>query len=303
MMTGYLHPSYVESLSEFGKPRLLPKSGGWILKRQIPGTIYQDGMGCYPLFTCQDWSQLYSDMEDIKSELVSLAIVTDPFGAYTIDYLQQCFRDVVIPFKEHFVVDLSRPMNTFVSYHHRRYAQKALQNISIERCSNPQQFLNEWIDLYNFLIQRHHIKGIPAFSRLSFVQQMKIPGLFMFRAVYKEITVGMVLWYIQGNVSYYHLGAYSDLGYKLRASFALFWYVIKYFASVGLEWLSLGAGTGVKANHMDGLTRFKRGWSTATRTAYFCGRIFNHKQYLEIIEAKNLANADYFPAYRKGEFG
>jgi len=47
-VTGYLHHSYADSLAEFGTPYLLPKSGGWILKRQIPGFTYSDGMGCYP---------------------------------------------------------------------------------------------------------------------------------------------------------------------------------------------------------------------------------------------------------------
>jgi hypothetical protein len=84
MITGYLHPGYAASLAEFGTPRLLPRSEGWILERQIPGSPYSDGMGCYPLFACQDWSQLHADLESIGSELVSLALVTDPFGKYDV---------------------------------------------------------------------------------------------------------------------------------------------------------------------------------------------------------------------------
>src|SRR5690349_8434686 len=72
MMTGYLHPAYAESLSEFGRPRLLPRSRGWILERPIPACPYFDAMGCYPLFTCHDWSELPGDLVDLGSELVSL---------------------------------------------------------------------------------------------------------------------------------------------------------------------------------------------------------------------------------------
>jgi hypothetical protein len=52
----------------------------------------------------------------------------------------------------------------------------------------------------------------------------------------------------------------------------------------------------------DGLSEFKMAFSTETRTTYFCGRIFNHQRYSEIVKAKGIPKTDYFPAYRKGEF-
>lgn len=301
-MTGYLHSGYAESLAEFGQPRLLPKSRGWILKRQIPGYPLYDAMGCYPLFACQDWSQLHTDINSMAGELISLALVTDPFGAYDAAYLQRCFKDVVIPFKEHFIIDLGRKLDTFVSSHHSRYARKALQNVFVQRCHDPAQFLGEWVDLYAFLIARHRIDGIPSFSRSSFERQLNVPGITMFRAVHKDVTVGMTLWYTKGEVSYYHLGAYSDLGYQLRASFALFWSTIEYFSASGLRWLSLGAGAGVNGKNPDGLSRFKQGWSTGSRPAYFCGRIFHRERYLHLAKATAVTATDYFPAYRRGDF-
>jgi hypothetical protein len=300
-VVGYMYPGYAESLAGFGNPRELPRCEGWILERQIPGFPYHDAMGCYPLFCCQDWSQLYVDLEDIGSELVSLSLVTDPFGKYNIDYLQRCFKDIFRPFKQHFIVDLSCPVDTFVSSHHRRYARKALRNVQVEMCQDPAQFNEEWVNLYATLIGRHNIKQIPAFSSLAFAKQLKVSGLVMFRAVYKETTVGMTLWYLQEEVGYYHLGAYSTRGYELQASFALFWYAIEHFAN-RLRWLNLGAGAGVKGSDTDGLSRFKRGWSNGMRTTYFCGRIYNHERYQEIVRTKNISTTDYFPAYRKGEF-
>ena len=157
-MTGYLHQKYAKSLAEFGKTHFLPKSQGWILERQITGFPYQDAIGCYPLFTCKDWSKLWEDLEEINNDLVSLAVVTDPFGNYNLEVLNQCFNHKVIDFKKHFVVDLSCPLETFVSSHHRRYARKALQNLQVEKCHNPMEFTSEWIALYNVLIERHNIR-------------------------------------------------------------------------------------------------------------------------------------------------
>lgn len=301
-MTGYLHAKYAESLAEFGFPRFLPKSQAWILERKITGSPYRDAIGCYPIFACKDWAMLCKDLESIDNELVSLAVVTDPFGNYDLEDLNQCFNHKVIPFKEHFIVDLTSPLDTFVSSHHRRYIRKALQNVQVEKCLDPMQFALDWIELYDALIEKHNIRGIPAFSQQSFINQLQVPGLFMFRAVHQEVTVGITLWYVNSNIGYYHLGAYSEVGYQLRASFALFWSVIEYFSDLKLRWLNLGAGAGIQGNGIDGLSRFKEGWSTGTKTAYFCGHIFDHKKYAEIVNAKDIPATNYFPAYRTGEF-
>lgn len=300
-MTGYLHRDYANSLTEFGSPFELPHSRGWMLKRQIPGFPYCDAIGCYPLFACEHWSRLHIDLEHLGHEFVSVSLVTDPFGNYDVSYLRQCFEAVVIPFKEHFVVDLQCPAYTFVCNHHRRYARRALQQLRIERCEEPTRFINEWMMLYAALVEKHKIEGIPAFSKKAFIKQLRVPGIVAFRAVCEDTIVGMLLWYVQGNVGYYHLGASSDLGYELRASFGLFWFAVDYFAANGLRWLSLGAGAGVRGS-TDGLIRFKRGWSTGTRTVYFCGRIFDQNKYLKIVKAKNIPETEYFPAYRLGEF-
>jgi lipid II:glycine glycyltransferase (peptidoglycan interpeptide bridge formation enzyme) len=111
----------------------------------------------------------------------------------------------------------------------------------------------------------------------------------------------MILWYIQGDVAYYHLRAYSPLGYETHCSFAFFWHAIQYFIAGGLKWLNLGAGT--RRDATDGLNRFKRGWSTGTRVAYFCGHIFGMGKCAEAVNATGMATTEYFPAYRMGEFG
>ena len=302
-MNGYMHPRYAESLSEFGTPRELPRCRGWILERHIPGFPHQDAMGCYPLFACQDWSKVHLDLDEIEDgDIVSLALVADPFGEYDEVYLHRCFKDLVLPFKDHFVVDLRRPMNDFVSQHHHYYAQRALKKVIVETCSDPARLLDEWAKLYATLIKRHKLRGIKAFSRTAFARQLSIPGLVFFRAVSEGITVGAHLWYVQGEVAYSHLAAFSPVGYELMVSYAIYWSAIAYFTRK-VRWLDLGAGAGVKRGGIDGLSQFKRGWSTGTRPAYFCGRIFNRERYGEIVEIRGISATDYFPAYRKGEFG
>ena len=301
-MSGYAHGDYAASLAEFGKPRFLPKSGGWILERNIRDFTYSDAMGCYPLFVCQDWSQLKADLESVGKDLVSVSLVADPFGKYDVDYLRECFPDVTTIFKEHFVVDLSRPLDSFIHSHHRRNARRALGELRVEKCANPIDFLQDWTTLYSTLVTRHDIRGISAFSPGSFARQLQVPGIVAFRAVRDSATVGMVLWYQQEDRAYYHLGAYSEIGYDLRASFALFNHALDYFARNNFAWLNLGGGAGTEPGPEAGLSRFKQGWSTGVRAAYFCGRVFDKDAYQRILENRGLPPTQYFPAYRAGEF-
>lgn len=297
-----MHPAYAESLSFAGEPMKLPGCEGWVLRRQIPESDLFDAMGCYPLFSCAKWSQLHKDLEEVGESLVSISLVPDPFGSYDHDYLRKCFPDVAMPFKEHYVVDLGQSPESFIHPHHRRNARKARTELNVEECAASSTALDEWTALYESLVTRHKITGIAAFSRESFARQLRVPGLVGFRATQDGRTLGMVLWYVQDNRAYYHLGAYSTRGYDLRASFALFEYSIEYFRRLGLEWLSLGAGVGTGPNLDTGLNRFKMGWSTGTRTAYFCGRIFDQNRYQQIVSARNAPVTKYFPAYRLGEF-
>jgi hypothetical protein len=300
-VTGYLHPNYAKSLSEFGAPLQLPRSGGWLLKRTIDGADV-DAMGAYPLFVCSDWKSLKCDFIQLGKSLVSVVVVTDPFGEYDESSLRDCFGDLVITFKSHFLNDLSCPLESTICEHHARNVAIGLKQVTVKRCEDPFSHLDDWVRLYSVLTQRRQITGIRAFSPASFAGQLKTPGIVSFRALRGLQTVGMILWYVQNSVAYYHLGAYTNEGYQLRASFALFRKALEYFAESGLKYANLGAGAGLGGAADDGLSRFKRGWSTDVRTTYLCGRIFNREEYDRLVRERGVAATNYFPAYRKGEF-
>jgi hypothetical protein len=299
-MTGYLHRLYAESLAEFGEPWELPHAGGWILQRRTPVLGLQDAMGCYPLFCCRDWRRLGDDLAQIQDTTVSVSLMADPFGNHTADLLSSLF-DRVLPHKQHFVADLSLPLERFTSARHRKYGRKALQRISVQVCSDPAVHLDEWVRLYGHLIERHQIRGMRRFSRESFARQLSVPGLVMFRATEGNEPVSLDLWYVQGDVAYAHLVGTSPRGYELQVSYGLKLFALQYFAGQ-VRWADLGAVPGVNAGIDDGLASFKRGWSSGTRTAFFCGKILNPAAYRELVRATRSEDTEFFPAYRKGEF-
>lgn len=296
-MTGYGHPAYAAACAELGRPRQLLGCGGWILERPVPGGEGYDACGCYPLFCCPEWRALPDDLEAIGGNLVSLALVADPFGAHDPALLERAFPDLVRPFKRHFVVDLERPLAGVVSAHHRRNVRRALARLEIEPVRDPTVHLDEWLALYGVLRRRHAIEGAADFSPRSFAAQLRVPGLVAFRARAGNETVGMTLWYVQGAVAYYHLGAYAERGYRLGASFALFWEALGALRQVAAV-ASLGGCAGLRDDPEDGLARFKAGWATGTRLAWFCGRVFNPVRYRAIVRARGATAGWFFPAYR-----
>ncbi len=293
----YADSRYAASLREFGSPVTLSRSGATVLKRAIPGTGSFDAMGCYPLFSCRDWSLLHEDLRDLQEDLVSLTIVTDPFGIPERDALDAVF-DVVTPFKDHHLVDLDRPLESVVARHHRKSARKALQVLVIEEY-DPTTDLATWCELYGHLAHKHGIDGIRAFSAESFAAQAHIPGLVAFRALLDGEIVGMHWYLTAGDVVYAHLAALHPASYRVYASHGLFWTAMQRFQG-NYRWLDMGAGSGAAAGS-DGLTEFKAGWSTDTAATYVCGKVFDRMRYDE-LSGELPAGVSYFPAYRRGEF-
>jgi hypothetical protein len=227
-------------------------------------------------------------------------MVTDPFAPITAAQLETSF-DRVSKFKEHLIVDLSKASSDRTSRHHRYYARRAQRlGVTVERVEQPVTMLGEWTRLYEVLAQRHQLTGIKRFSRKSFKTQLAVPGAVLFRALKDGATIAAHLWYLQGDFAYSHLQATNPAGYEMRAPYALY--------GAALDWLSdrcsladLGAAAGSAASPQDGLSHFKRGWATETRTAHFCGRIFDQAAYAELTELATAGPTSYIPSYRAGE--
>ena len=295
---GYAHPGYAHSLSRFGTPVELPLSGGWLLERDVPGAACRDAMGSYPMLFCNDWTRLGEDLRALEGRLVAISAVPDVFGDHDPELLRACFGDVMVPFKEHYVVDMQRPLDDSVSRHHRRYARKAMLQVRCEVVEDRVGFLDEWVELHRHLVARHDVTGIRAFSREAFAAQLALPGMVVVRAMVGDVTVGAQLWMQHAHVAYGHVLAFNALGYETGAPYALYWFALQHFAGK-VHWCWIGGVSGADAaTESGGLSQFKRGWATTTKTAYFCGRILDRGRYEELVHVARAAGNGFFPAYR-----
>jgi hypothetical protein len=292
MGPGYLHREYAASFADVGTSLPLPLCGGWLIRRPIAGSPLYDAMGCYPLFCCRDWSLVADDLATLGDRLVSVVIVADPCGAYTPAALGAAF-DRIVPYKEHYVVEAGRPAAAFVSASHQAAVRRARRHVEVEQCARPADFLDDWERLFAVLAARHAIVGLRRFSRAAFERQFAVPGLVMSRAVSAGATVGLDVWYEQDGCAYAHLAACDAAGYRLRASYATKWAALDYFRD-RVRWINLG---GVADQSDDGLGKFKKGWSTTTRTAWLCAKVLNPAAY-NALTRESGTTSQYFPAYR-----
>ena len=304
--TGYLNPDYVKALSEFGQPIELTSSRGWALRRAIDGGPECDAIGGYPFLACQDWTGLAADLEQLRGDLVSFACTPDPFGNYALSDLESLFPDCMHHFKDHFIADLSLPPERIISRHHRKYAERAFKKVEVEFSTVPYGYLEEWLTIFGTAVRQFGVTGIRAYSRAAFSRHLALPGAIMSLARHRGKLVAAHVQMLHGETAYAHLASQTEDAYHLGAAYALYHAEIHYYAGK-VRWIDWGGGVGVSV-HDRGLSAFKRGWSTGTRPAYFCGRIFDRDRYRELARAREIALgagtslAPYFPAYREGEF-
>ncbi len=237
---GYASRAYADSLAEFGEVLELTRSEGRLLVRPLPVGAGWDGMGCYPVFSCGDWTALGDDLASLAGRLVCAWLVTDPLAAISPEHLSTAFPDVCYEYKSHFIVELERPLEAALPAHHRRNVRKSLECVEVRQSQPGPELLAAWTALYDNLIARHAITGVARFSRRAFERQMTVPGFAAYSAYAGDEVCGITLWYVGGDAAYYHLAAYSDEGYRRGASYALFWTALQKFARSGVRWAALG---------------------------------------------------------------
>ncbi|MCX6460127.1 MAG: GNAT family N-acetyltransferase [Actinobacteria bacterium] len=296
-MLAYSDPAYAASLRKFGTPRALPASGGWLLERAISGINDRDAMGCYPLFSAPRWDGLADDLRTLAPELVSLVLVTDPFGDVRAPELAAVPGVQLTPWKEHFVIDMQQPLATLGDQGQRRNARLAARSLQIEVADDPTQYVDDWVQLYSNLSARFGLTGLRAMSPTALAEQLQLSGAQLIVARQEGIVIAAHLYLQRDDVAYLHLVGVTDEAYRLQAAAGLTSCAVEFF-STRAQWLSLGGGAGVTASDDDGLSVFKRRWATHTRPTWLLSAVLNAQRY-EQLSAN--VSTDYFPAYRANE--
>ncbi len=275
----------------------LPRCDGWALRRPIPGSTREDVVGCYPMFSCSNWDALPDDVDALRSGgLVTLTLVSDPFASFDVTRFNGHF-DLARPFKKHFIADLAIPVAQIASAHHRAEARKGYRNLELEMCWRPLAYLDDWVALYGELVKRRGLTTLHAFTESSFRTLFSLEDIVMLRATVRGVTVGAQVLVIQGEVAHAHLAAFTEDGYRMRASYALDRFAIESLRDI-VRWINWGGQAGLREDPDDGLARYKRGWATETRNTWILGAILDRAAYAELLINCTHADERFFPGYR-----
>lgn len=315
MYKGYLSDAYGQVFNAYRG-----YSGAQYIKRPIDGTEYFDIINTYPLAVMSSlYEEAYGPIRALEfhysseiSNAISLLVITDPLQKSNYIFEDtwcdgHSFKfDVVREYKDHYFVDLTKPLK--LPDNHKRNIRKALAGADFnirkpletkyELSDNISLVANDFYDLYSNLIERHSIIGMANFTKEQITQMLRVPGTLVIEARSKGAgyLLGMMLIYLEDNgVCRYHLACYSDLGYEEQTGFGLLYYSIEYLKSLGYETYSLGAGSGVVTNS-NGLTRYKQGFSNCpTRKNYLLFKVLQSEIYSKLCEGKE---GPILPLYR-----
>lgn len=314
---GYRSAAYAAALAGIGRPRPFGATGGHLLERAIPDCDRTDLMGPYPVFCCTDWAALgpaVAALEEagcagtgsvsgpVSLPPVSLTLVTDPFCPLDRDALAAIF-DLCAPLHDHMTIDLARPLAP--SKHHRKKLRRADPTTRIEAGPADPALGPAFAGLYAGLARKKGIGDLRRFDAASLEAQLAVPGAHLVTARDAAGTlIGADLFYLDGGVAYAHLSAYAARGYDLSVSYPMIAAAHAHFAPLA-RWIDLGgvpAGTAGGSAEGGGVGHFKRGWTDLSRPTYLCGTVLDQAAN-DRLTAARAPGAEWFPAYRAGEFG
>jgi len=286
----YNHANYARTLAPKDDVVLSQTLGVPLRLRTIAGTGLIDASGLYPLSPnlCQP------TRDDLLAELrglgaVSLVLVSDPLATT----LPECF-DLARPYKAHHVIDPALGAPGF-SKHHRAEVRRAQRHCTARQILLGEH-LQDFIRLYNVLIERHGLDGVHRFGPEHFAHLAAHPDDFpTFGAFVEGRLVSAHIWAQAGNCAYSHLAASDPKGYEIGASYAVYDCAIRHLSGCTLTLGGIPDGPGG-----DGLTRFKRGFANSARHPHLCGVIADQPAY-DRLSAPALhvdAESVLFPLYR-----
>lgn len=171
--------------------------------------------------------------------------------------------------------------------------RKSLSLINVRPSNNLEKFHT----LYKQTMQRNRAQEFYFFNLEYFKKLSSLKNFKMFEAIYKNEICAMAIFLIDGNRSYYHLGASSEVGRSnnLNAMCAIFESFFQYAEQNGIISCLLGGGRTADPN--DSLLLYKKQYSPTLIDFYIGGKIYNHQAYEKL--SKNFSNR-FFLKYRYG---
>lgn len=287
----YATLDYAATLAHVGRPLDVPEWRSAVIARTIDERC--DASGPYPLACLAPDADIGAGLERLRHEkMVSVTLVAQDLAGPPVARLRQLFS-YARPFKTHHLVDIARYRP---SAHHAYEIRKAARRGVEVREVRLADVLDEWVPLYDALLQRRSAGRVHRFGRAGFAALARCEGLRAIGGYLGDELVCCHLWIEYGDVVWSHLAASNARGYAASAAYAVHDQSI---LRLGRRVVDLGGAAGAADDPADGLARFKAGFSNRTETAWLLGAALDAAAY-DALCARHAVreDVDYFPAYR-----
>ena len=162
---------------------------------------------------------------------------------------------------ERYIVDVQSDPETLMTNLDQKWRynlRKALKNEFDIQIVDPEEGLDAFLNLYKQMMDRKQFldaSAIDALEKIVKESPEATKPLIVLVSHEGEITAGGVF-HVTGNMASYMFGATDDRALKLKAGYALHWWVAEFLCNKeGMDWYDLGG------NDLDqGLHQFKKGF-------------------------------------------
>ncbi|MGE4568213.1 MAG: hypothetical protein AB7C90_03405 [Bacteroidales bacterium] len=281
---------YLQGLSNIGVVDIHPYLPFSVLRRTIPGTRYQDGVGPWPY----RWISHESDIEVFREgfrHLVTLCVVTHPGWEPSASLAEKVN---IRPLKAHYGYNPEMPAPALSKRARKRLAV-AERNGRFEMISSTQEQL-VIVEAYEELVKRRQLTdGFFDMPKSHMASIARIKGSLFFRVNNAQGLGAIACGVIIGEfLQMLHIIP-TEYGLTWNAAYLMMFGLQNYVRRHNLTLLTGGMPAGGSA----GLQIFKQRW---TNTSYpvnmLC--ICNDPVTAGMLTEKLGYNADYFPNYRHG---
>ncbi len=260
----YCSPAYAAAQLEAGSEVLaVPEWGTHLLVRRGPGGRRM-AVGGRPFTSLDPNSDLAAGLEYLRrAGISSVSLVTDPMWSPDRPTLESGF-DICRRFKETYFLDRGAGPPQ-ISKRHRNRINNARRSGELQEISFADH-LDRWRELYHYNVANRQIPQ--PLSDSYFEQLAAFRELRTFAVLVDGAIVTITTWIRHEDTLYFHDAASSPEGHAASASYVAFAHVAE--ALDDCRYVFLGGAAEFFDDPLDGLARFKRGFSNGSAVSYLC---------------------------------
>lgn len=260
---------YADALEEPGVwPLHVPEWGTYVLVRDGRAGARQAN-GIRPLASLDPDCDLRAGLETLRAAgVTSVSIVTDPLHGPDGAVLQREF-EICQVLKRCYLIDRDAE-RVHISKRHRNRINKA-GRVAEAREVTFADVLPRWLELYERNVATREIPQ--PYSQAYFERLADLPGLRTVAVLVDDEVATITVWMRYRETLYFLDSASSVEGHEASASYVAFANVVD--TTEDCRHVFLGGSADFYDDDIDGLARFKRGFSNASVANYICGARLN----------------------------